>query len=178
MSSQIIEVINNSGWSAKLRHGVTKFFDVIDNVDRVLYGYKAKLFIGFSLLTLTAPFLDWFFDSVQDRFTYYSTLMLFLFLTITTLAFISAWRDDQGSWTWKRAQSRIFTYYDTLRDSFEESKKASNQDNLLSLAQVLVWGGIGWKATQGVSIFIRKPMERLFHVKLPLLRQYEHFANV
>jgi hypothetical protein len=156
----------------------SRFFNTIDNVDRHLYGRKMKNFIQGSILVLiAAPILDWFLEVPHDRLTFYSTLVFFGYVTIIFLAWISAWRDDAGSWTWQRAKSRLLMYYEVLKDTAAETKTTSKDEFLYKAGWILFFGSIGWKACQNLSVFIRKPMEAVLHTRIVRLRKFEYFTN-
>jgi hypothetical protein len=98
----------------------SKFFDTIDNIDRYFYGRKMKNFIlGSISVLLIAPLLDELLEVPHDRLTYLSTWIFLIYAIIIFLAWISAWRDDNGMWSWKRAKSRLGTYYASVRDHWE-----------------------------------------------------------
>jgi len=83
----------------------SKFFDTIDNIDRYLYGRKMKNFILGSIMVLViAPLLDEILEIPYDRLTYLTTFIFFLYTVIIILAWVSAWRDDEGKWTWQCAR--------------------------------------------------------------------------
>lgn len=140
----------------------SKFFDFIDNIDRYLYGRKMKNFILGSLCVLViAPLLDEFLEIPDDRLTHLSTFFFFIYVLIIFLAWISAWRDDNGAWTLKRAKSRIMTYIEAIKDTATETKTNSKDETLYKLGWGLFFFSIGWKACQNLSIFIRKPYESI-----------------
>lgn len=156
----------------------SKFFDTIDNIDRYFYGRKMKNFILGSICVLVlAPLLDELLEVPYDRLTYLSTLLFFFYTLILFLAWISAWRDDSGIWSWKRASSRLKTYYSTFLDTAKETKTNSRDENLYRFATFLFWGGICWKAVQNLSVFIRKPIENLTGTRRIRLRHFEQITN-
>lgn len=156
----------------------SKFFDFIDNIDRYLYGRKMKNFIsGAVFVLIIAPLLDWILEVPYDRLTWLSTFVFFLYVTVILLAWISAWRDDQGRWTWPRAKSRLMTYYDTFKDTVAVTRTNSKDENLYRLATYLFWGAICWKAIQNVSVFVRKPYEKLVGLRVVNMRHFETFTR-
>jgi hypothetical protein len=160
------------------RTAITKFFDTVDKIDQKFYGRRMKFFIwGCLLVLLIAPFLDEILGVQEDKLTYYSTFLFFIFLLVILLAFVGSWRDDTGNWSFIRAKSRIQTYYDTLKDSIEETKTSPQDENLYTLGHFLVFGGIAWKALQNISVFIRKPIEELFSTRFASLRKIEMFTK-
>lgn len=156
----------------------SRFFNTIDNIDRYLYGRKMKNFLwGSILVLLIAPFLDELLEVPHDRLTYLSTLLFFMYVLVIFLAWISAWRDDQGKWTLARTKSRLVTYYQTFRDTAAETKTKSRDELLYRLGGFLFLGAIGWKACQNLSVFIRKPMESISHRYIMRLRNFERITN-
>lgn len=152
----------------------SKFFDFIDNVDRYLYGRKMKNFItGAVLVLIIAPFLDWILEVPYDRLTWLSTFVYLIYVVLIVLAWVSAWRDDDGKWTWARAKSRLLTYYGTLKDTVSETRTNAGAENLYTAAKILFWGSICSKALQNVSVFARKPLQNLFSTRFSDWRHYE-----
>lgn len=86
---------------AQTKSAITKLFDTVDTVDRIFYGRRMKFFIwGCMLVLIVAPILDELIGVQKDWFTYFSTLLFLIFDIILLLAFVGAWRDDTGNWTW------------------------------------------------------------------------------
>jgi len=157
---------------------ITKLFDTVDTVDRKFYGRRMKFFIwGCILVLIVAPILDELLGVQQDRITYFSTLLFLIFVLVVVLAFVGAWRDDTGNWTWHRAKSRLQTYYETSKDQIQTTKTNSQDENLYKLGQYLFLGGVAWKAFQNLSVFVRKPIETLFSTRLTSFRNFERFTN-
>ena len=157
---------------------ITKLFDAVDTVDRKFYGRRMKLFFwGCILVLIVAPLLDELIGVQLDRITYFSTLLFFIFVLVVVLAFVGAWRDDTGNWTWHRAKSRLQTYYETSKDQIQTTKTNSQDENLYKFGQYLFFGGIAWKAFQNLSVFVRKPIESLFSTRLTSFRNFERFTN-
>jgi len=157
---------------------ITKLFDTVDTIDRNFYGRRMKFFIwGCILVLMVAPLLDELLGVKQDRITYFSTLVFLIFVLIVVLAFVGAWRDDTGNWTWHRAKSRLLTYYETSKDQLQTNKTNSQDENLFKLGQYLFFGGVAWKAFQNLSVFVRKPIEGLFSTRLKSFRNFERFTN-
>jgi hypothetical protein len=155
---------------------MTKLFDTVDNIDRKLYGRRMKFFIwGCLIVLILAPLLDMYVRG--DKFTFYSTLVFFIFLVVLVLAFVGSWRDDTGNWSLQRAKLRLQTYYETFKDTVETTKTNSKDENLFTLGQFLFFGGIAWKAFQNISVFVRKPIEGLFSTRFTSLRKFEIFTN-
>jgi hypothetical protein len=157
----------------------TKLFDTVDNINRKLYGKQLKLFIWGSLLVLIiAPLFDELFGVRNDRVTYVSTCIFFAFLVVLVLSFVGSWRDDySGNWSLPRAKARLQTYYETLKDTADNTRTTSKDENLFTLGQILFFGGIVWKALQNISVFIRTPIEKLFSTRFTSLRKFEVFTN-
>jgi hypothetical protein len=157
---------------------MTKLFDTVDNIDRKLYGRRMKFFIrGCLFVLILAPLLDELLGIRDDKITFYSTLVFFIFLVVLVLAFVGSWRDDTGNWSLQRAKSRLLTYYETFKDTVETTKTTSQDENLFTLGQFLFFGGIAWKAFQNISVFVRKPIEGLFSTRFTSLRKFEIFTN-
>lgn len=157
---------------------MTKFFDTIDDIDRFLYGRRMKIFIwGCLLVLIVSPLIDEFICRQNDKATYFSTFLFFIFLLVLVLAFIGSWRDDTGNWSLARAKSRIQTYYETLKDTIDITRTTSKDENLFTIGQILFFGGIAWKALQNISVFVRKPIEVLFSTRLYSVRKYEAYTN-
>jgi len=156
----------------------SKFFDTIDNIDRYLYGRKMKNFILGSIMVLViAPLLDEILEIPYDRLTYLTTFIFFLYTVIIILAWVSAWRDDEGKWTWQCARDRIITYYKTFRDTAATTRTNSRDENLYKIGWWLFFGAIGWKGLQNISVFVRKPFEKLTHTYIMRLRHFEKTTN-
>lgn len=156
---------------------ITKLFNAVDSIDRALYDKRMKFFIlGSVLILIIAPILDILFEIKKDWFTFYSTFAFFIFNLILFLSLISSWRDDTGNWSFKRAKSKLQTYFDTLKDTVETTRTNSQDETLYKLGQFLFFGGVGWKALQNVSVFVRKPIE-YFNLHLVSFRKFEKFTN-
>lgn len=156
----------------------SKFFNAIDNVDRYLYGRKMKNFIlGSIFVLLLSPILDELLEVPQDRLTYLTTLVFFLYVLIIFLAWISAWRDDEGKWTWQRAKSRLIMYYKISKDTAIETKTNSKDELLYKCGWGLFFGAICWKAVQNLSVFIRKPLESIFGGRMVKFRNFERITS-
>ncbi len=154
---------------------LTKLFDTVDFIDRNLYGKRMKIFIiGCFLVLLVAPFFDWALNS--DWITFVATFLFSVFVLVTILAFIGSWRDDNGNVTWARVWSRLQTYSETIKDTVTETKTTSTDENLYKFGRILFFAGIGWKALQNLSVFIRKPIE-WFGITLDSLRKFEKITN-
>lgn len=157
---------------------ITKLFDTLDIIDRSLYGRRMKFFIwGCILVLIIAPLLDELLGVKQDRITYFLTFVFLVFVLIIVFAFVGAWRDDTGNWTWHRAKSRLKTYYETSKDQIQTTKTNSQDENLYKLGEFLFFGGVAWKAFQNLSVFVRKPIESLFDTRLTSFRNFERFTN-
>lgn len=156
---------------------MTKLFDTVDSVDRILYGKRMRFFIlGSFLVLVIAPLIDIIFDIKKDWFTFYSTFSFFIFILILFLSLISSWRDDSGNWSFKRAKSKLKTYFENIKGTVETTKTSSQDETIYKLGQFLFFGGICWKALQNLSVFIRKPIE-YFNLHLLSLRKFEKFTN-
>jgi hypothetical protein len=79
--------------------------------------------------------------------------------------------------TWRRAKSRLATYYDTLKDTAVATKTNSKDETLYKAGWGLFFGGIGWKACQNLSIFIRKPYELVTGLHVMRMRHFEQFTR-
>jgi hypothetical protein len=157
---------------------ITKLFDRVDGIDRKLYGKKLKYFIRFSLAVLIlAPLLDGLFKDRKDIITFISTFCFLIFIVIVTLAWISSWRDDNGNWTFRRAISRLKTYYQILADTANRTRTNSKDETLYKIGLVFFVGSLCWKSMQNLSVFVRKPIEGLFSTRLEHLRRFEQFTN-
>jgi hypothetical protein len=171
------------GEDRKGKSNITRFFDTIDQIDRKLYGKKLKLLIrGAVLVLIASPLVDLLFEEINrkypnDALTFLSTLVFFLFVILLTLAFVGSWRDDDGNWTWKRAQSRLMTYYDSFKDSANRTRTNSNDELLFQIGQAMFWVSIVWKSFQNLSVFVRKPIEQVFNSRLTTLRSFEKSTN-
>jgi hypothetical protein len=156
----------------------SKFFNAIDNIDRYLYGRKMKNFIlGSIFVLLVAPILDELLEVPYDRLTFLTTLLFFFYVLIIFLAWISAWRDDEGKWTAQRAVSRLTMYYKISKDTAAETRTNSKDELLYRSGRLLFIGAICWKASQNLSVFIRKPLENFFHKNMIRFRHFERFTN-
>jgi hypothetical protein len=157
----------------------TRFFDTIDNIDRYLYGRKMKNFlIGSICVLIIAPLLDWVLEVPYDRLTWLSTFVFMIYVLVIILAWISAWRDDNGKWTFKRAKSKLSTYYQTFRDTTRKTQTTSQIEMIYSFAWWSFFGAIGWKSLQNLSVFIRKPIQKLTgHTMIRFIR-FEKFTHV
>ncbi len=156
----------------------SKFFDAIDNIDRYLYGRKMKNFlIGSICVLIIAPILDWLLEVPFDRLTWLSTFVFMIYVFIIILAWISAWRDDNGKWTLQRAKSRITTYYQSFKDTAAKTKTTSQDEMAYNLGWWLFFGAIGWKSLHNLSVFVRKPIEKVTgHTMIRLIR-FEKFTH-
>jgi hypothetical protein len=136
---------------------ITNFFDSVDKIDRWLYGSKMTYFSwGVVSVLMIAPALDLLLEIPHDRLTFLSTLLFLLFVVLVALAWISSWRDDTGNWTLRRAASRLMTYWETVRDVAMETKTNSQDELLYKLGKYLVFFALAWKASQNLSVFVRK----------------------
>jgi len=163
---------------AQTQTAITKLFDTVDSIDRKIYGRRMKFFIWGSIWVLiVAPLLDELLGVDYDRLTYYSTLIFLVFVLVVVLAFIGAWRDDSGNWTWNRAKSRLLTYYETSKDEIAATKTNGQDETIYKIGRVFFIGGIAWKAFQNLSVFVRKPIENLFGTRLSSFRDFERFTN-
>lgn len=161
-----------------MKSTLTELFDAIDSIDRSIYGKRMKLFLwGCLLVLIIAPILDVLLGNQNDALTFYSTLIFFLFLFILLLALIGSWRDDTGNWSLPRAKSRFFTYYETLNDSFKNSQKLTQDQNLFNLGQFLILSGISWKALSNISLFIRRPLQEMLGTRFTSWRNFELITN-
>lgn len=152
----------------------SKFLDTIDNIDRYFYGRKMKNFIiGSVFVIIIAPVLDELLEVPHDRLTHLTTFVFFFYTLILFLAWISAWRDDNGKVTWACIKSRLLTYWEVFRDTAEQTKTNSKDENLYKIGWFLFFGGLCWKAFQNLSIFIRKPAEWIFNLHWMKLRHFE-----
>lgn len=157
---------------------ITKFFDVIDLIDRRLYGIKMNLFlIGCILVIIVAPLIDEILKIDNDQVTFLSTLGFFILVLLLILAFISSWRDDNGNWTLERAKSRLAIYYQINKERLNQTKTNSKEDNLYSILQYVFFIGLAWKGFQNLSVFIRIPLENIFSTRLSTLRDFEKFTR-
>ena len=157
---------------------ITKFFDVIDLIDRRLYGIKMNLFlIGCILVIIAAPFIDELLKIDNDQLTFLSTFVFFILVLILILAFISSWRDDNGNWTLERAKSRLEIYYEINKERLSQTKTNSKEENLYTIVQYMFFIGLTWKGFQNLSVFIRKPLENIFSIRLSTLRNFERFTR-
>lgn len=155
----------------------TKFFDAIDSIDRYLYGRKMKNFIiGALLVVIAAPLLDAFLEVPHDRLTFYATLTFFLYSLLLLLTWLSSFRDDSGKWTWKKVSARLVTYFHILKNTAKTTHTNSRDERLYKAGRILIIGSICWKALQNLSVFIRKPMEKVLDVKIIRLRNFESIA--
>ena len=94
-----------------------KVLDKAELIDRKLYGKRLKLFIWSSLLVvIIAPFLDKILGIRDDKLAAFSTYLFLIFFIILFLAWISTWRDDNGSWSLRRVIFRLRIYYETISD--------------------------------------------------------------
>lgn len=145
-----------------IKSNPSKFWDTIDNIDRYLYGRKMKNFlIGSIAVLVIAPILDWILEVPYDRLTWLATFSLMLYVLLIILTWINAWRDDNGKWTFQRAKSRLITYYQTFRDTIATAQKNSRHENLYRLGFGAFFAGLGWKSLQNLSVFVRKPIQKI-----------------
>lgn len=176
-----METSNDSHIDAAVKYtstAITNFFNTIDKIDRQLYGSKMQYFSwGVVSVLIIAPFLDCILKIPHDRLTYLSTFLFLLFVITISLAWISAWRDDSGNWTLKRALSRLKTYWETVRDTAAATRTNSTDESLYKLGRGLVLFALTWKAFQNLSVFVRKPLEHLVGHHIMRFRKFEHNAN-
>ena len=175
-----IQIIND--YKAQLllqtKSRITKLFDTVDNIDHYFYGKRMRIFImGCVWVLFIAPLLDSLLRLENDKITYLSTFILLFFIIVMILAFVSSWRDDNNNWTWKRAKSRMQTYYDIWKDEIVIKKSNQRDENIYLFGRYLFFCGIAWKAFQNLSVFIRKPIEGLLSIRLTSLRNFERFTN-
>ncbi len=157
---------------------ITKLFDTVDIVDRALYGKRMRIFIlGSVLVLIVAPLIDLILGIKKDWFTFYSTFSFFIFILILFLSLISSWRDDTGNWSIKRVFSKLRIYFSSIKDTAITTSTNSMDENLYKFGKFLFFSGIGWKALQNISVFIRKPIEH-FNINLISLRKFEKFTNI
>lgn len=157
---------------------LTKLFDTVDFIDRKVYGYRMRIFIiGSILVLIVAPVIDFVLQDGEDWVTFFSTFAFLIFVSITVLAYIGSWRDDTGNVTWQRIKFRLETYYQIGKDKLLETKTTALDEALYKLGTRLFFIGIGWKAIQNLSVFIRKPIERFFNFKIEVLRNFEKLTN-
>lgn len=156
----------------------TVFFDSIDSLDRKMYGSQGKIFVlGAIFVLLIAPLLDKILGVTSDRITFISTVIFIFYTIVLILVFVSAWRDDDGNWTWERAKSRIGTYYATAKDLAFEAREKTTEDNLFSAGYYMIIVGLVWRAFENASVLIRKGLEKLFHTRFYKVRHWEQFTN-
>lgn len=172
---------NNSQFDAAVKYtatGITNFFNNIDKIDRQLYGSKMQYFSwGVVSVLIIAPILDWILEIPHDRLTFLSTLLFLLFVITISLAWVSAWRDDDGNWTMKRALSRLQTYYETIKDVTIETKTNSTDESLYKVGRNLVLLSLAWKSFQNLSVFVRKLLEPLIGHRFVNFRDFERTTN-
>ncbi len=159
-------------------HFMTKVLDLAESIDRRLYNNRLKLFIGLSFtVVIIAPFIDWATHNWYDRWTAWSTFLLFIFLVIMTFAWVGSLRDDEGKWSLRRVRKRIWTYVQINIDAIKDSFSLSKEEKFYSWSKFLILGAFCWKALQNVSVLIRKPYEKFFHTRLDALRSFEKNTN-
>ena len=159
------------------RTTITRFFDWIDSLDRLLYGKRMRYFLVCSIVVLiVAPFVDWlwehFYGNNGDILTFCATLLFFILNLILAFSFISSWRDDTGNWSLERAKSKVSAYWEDAKISIETTKANPLEERLYQLGVFLFLGGIGGLALHHLSVFIRKPLEH-FHSDPELLIKFE-----
>ena len=184
-SETITNSINENKTREYLKQGLsqtktflTKLFDTIDSIDRKLYGKRMRFFVLGSILVLVvAPVIDVVFSIKEDRVTFYSTFVFFLFILVLFLSLISSWRDDTGNWSFKRVLSKLKVYFESAKDTVATARKNTKGETLYKLGTLLFFIGVGWKALQNVSVFVRKPVETFFGIHLPLYRKFEKATN-
>jgi len=156
----------------------SKFFDRIDSIDRYLYGRKMKNFvIGSILVVIVMPLLDELMEVPYDRLTYYTMLFFFFYTLLLILAWVSSLRDENGKWAWKPIQSRLVTYYHILKNTARATKTNSRDEKFYRVASVMIIGAVCWKATQNLSVFVRKPLENIFDDRIDKLRNFESITR-
>ena len=154
----------------------TKLFDSADNIDRMLYGIRMKLFIaGCFLVLFIAPLVDYFIGE-DGWITFLMTLIFLLFILVLVFSFIGSWRDDNGNVTWERTKARLRTYYAILNDTLSSTKASSQIEILYRLGVFLFLGGVAWRAIQNVSLLIRKIAD-IFGGALQILIEFEKFTS-
>jgi hypothetical protein len=126
---------------------------------------------------IIAPILDWALEVPYDRLTWLSTFFFMIYVFIIILAWISAWRDDEGKITWQRAKSRIATYYQTFKDTKAKTKTTSQDEMVYNIGWWLFFGAIGWKSLQNLSVFIRKPIQKLTGHTMIRFLHFETFTH-
>lgn len=155
-----------------------KLFNTIDKIDRRLYGKRMQFFMwGTISVLIIAPLLDWILEVPHDRLTYLTTFIFLIFVMIMIFAWLGSWRDDSGNWTWKRAKSRLQTYYEMMKDASVETKTNSADETLYKIGRTLFFLALVWKAFQNLSVFVRKPFETLTGSYLSNMRTFEKFTN-
>lgn len=162
----------------EIKSSKSRFWNIIDNIDRYLYGRKMKNFlIGSICVLLIAPLLDWLLEVPYDRLTWLSTFSFMLYVLLIILAWISAWQDDIGKWTWQRAKSRLITYYETFKDTLSEARAHSKDELLYKTGFRFFLGAIGWKSLQNLSVFVRKPIQKLTGHTMIRFIHFERFTR-
>jgi hypothetical protein len=157
---------------------LTKFFDIVDQFDRNLYGKRMQYFMwGTISVLIISPFLDWILEVPHDRLTYLTTFIFLIFIITMILAWLGSWRDDEGNWTWKRAKSRLQTYYEMMKDASVETKTNSLDETLYIVGRTLFFSSLVWKAFQNLSVFVRKPLESLTGSYFSDMREFEKMTN-
>lgn len=161
-----------------IKSNPSKFWDTIDNIDRYLYGRKMKNFlIGSIAVLVIAPILDWILEVPYDRLTWLATFSFMLYVLLIVLTWINAWRDDNGKWTFQRAKSRLITYYKTFRDTTVTAQKNSKAENLYRLGFGAFFFGLGWKSLQNLSVFVRKPIQKITGHTMIKFIHFEKFTS-
>lgn len=161
-----------------IKSNPSKFWDVIDNIDRYLYGRKMKNFLTGSVAVLIiAPLLDWILEVPYDRLTWLTTFTFLIYVLIIILAWINAWRDDKGNWTLQRAKSRLVTYYETFRDTASATRTNTKDENLYTIGFWAFLLGIGWKSLQNLSVFVRKPVQKITGHTMTRFIHFEQFTH-
>lgn len=163
---------------AQSKRFMDKFLDVIDEIDRYLYGRKMKNFlIGALLVLVIAPLLDEVLEVPFDRLTWLATLAFFLYVTVIVLAWVSAWRDENGRWTRRRAISKLKMYYHIFRDAAASTRTTSTSEIFYRAGGILFFGAIGWKSMQNLSVFIRKPIQFITGHTMTKFIRFEKFTH-
>ena len=153
---------------------LTKVFDTADAFDRATYGKKMLLFVaGAFLVVFIAPWIDSRVKDTEDIWTFGTTFIFLLFLLALLIAWLSSWRDDDGNWTRQRAGSRLRVYYETLRDTVDETKTNTQDDFIYKAGWILFLGSICAEAVRNSLILLRKPLEAILRTRFQDWRTIE-----
>lgn len=153
---------------------MTKVLDVADYIDRFLYGYRLKLFVGLSLFVVViAPIIDWLRNDWRDTWTARSTVILFILLVVLLFAWVGSLRDDEGKWSFKRVRNRIWTYLMINIDYLKDTIGMPQEEMVYRLCTISIIGSFCWKAMQNISVFTRK----LFHIHWKAMNSFERTTN-